>query len=330
MAKRIPQLGTAVLIAAATLPFATPAASAAYPGAEGRIAFVRDGAIWTAAVDGSDQLELTHVGTAGQPVWSPDGERIAFAWQRRPRAETRYDIWTMAADGTDKRQVTAHPAFDSSPTWSPDGGWLAFSSDRDDIGRGNYDIYKIRPVANAVRTARRLTDVGGFESDGEPAWSPLGDVIAFRRASNPDQCSGCSSLEVWTVTPDSETETRLPIEHPRAHSPAWSPYGRRIAYTHGYQDDQGRYLFSNLYHVDAEGTDVRAVLEFANGSYQRAYTPAWSPDRGRRILYTYYADYEDGWVPSIWMIGSRGLGEPVQLIANGGDPDWQALPIGDA
>src|SRR4051794_33886107 len=36
------------------------------------------------------------------PVWSPDGKRIAFASDR----EGGLDIWTMAADGTDVQQLT--------------------------------------------------------------------------------------------------------------------------------------------------------------------------------------------------------------------------------
>jgi|SRR5919108_130498 Tol biopolymer transport system component len=301
-----------------------PPASAAYPGTEGRIAFVRDGAIWTAAANGSDQVQLTRIGVASSPVWSPDGERIAFGWLRLSSG-TRTDIWTMAADGSDKRQITAHVAADSSPTWSPDGRFLAFQSDRRDIGHGVGEIFKIRSSADAALRARRLTDGGDGGADIRPAWSPLGDVIAFNRTFNRDQCTGCSSYEVWTVTPDGTTEARVSIEHPRAESPAWSPFAKRIAFTYGVQDDQGRYVASNLYHVAPDGTDIRTLTAFVDGTFNRAFTPAWSPDHGRRILFTYYADYEEGWIPSIWRIGSRGLTEPVQLIANGEDPDWQPL-----
>lgn len=70
-----------------------------------------------------------------EPVWSPDGKLIAFSSNRsKPDPDATYDkdIWTVAADNTDKgshpTQVTTNPGEDSSPAWSPDGKWIAYST----------------------------------------------------------------------------------------------------------------------------------------------------------------------------------------------------------
>jgi dipeptidyl aminopeptidase/acylaminoacyl peptidase len=73
-----------------------------------------------------------------EPVWSPDGARIAFTSNRSlPDPDRSYnsDIWIVAADNQDKgallTRVTSNPGEDSQPAWSPDGGSIAYSSQLD-------------------------------------------------------------------------------------------------------------------------------------------------------------------------------------------------------
>jgi dipeptidyl aminopeptidase/acylaminoacyl peptidase len=70
-----------------------------------------------------------------QLAWSPDGKRLAFASNRSvPDPDATYDIniWTVAADNTDKgaklTQITTNPGEDVEPSWSPDGKWITYST----------------------------------------------------------------------------------------------------------------------------------------------------------------------------------------------------------
>ena len=73
----------------------------------------------------------------------------------------------MDADGGNQRNLTRHPAFESSPDWSPDGQQIAFSSDRD----GKLNIYVMAADGSNVK---QLTDLK-FAS--RPKWSPDGRQI---------------------------------------------------------------------------------------------------------------------------------------------------------
>ncbi|HEX2294673.1 MAG TPA: hypothetical protein VHN37_05125 [Actinomycetota bacterium] len=103
------------------------------------------------------------------PVWSPDGSRIAFARGRDDGA----DLYTMAADGSDVRQLTSVDGYALLPRWSPDGTEIAFTVIVD------VENFHTRLGVVDVETGetRLLTDVeaGGILPD----WSPDGGRIAF-------------------------------------------------------------------------------------------------------------------------------------------------------
>lgn len=103
------------------------------------------------------------------PVWSPDGSRIAFARQRDGGA----DLFTVAPDGSGEQRVTDLDGYALLPRWSPDGSEIAFTLLVDD-----QDFHTRLAVVDVATGAERLlTDVatGGIFPD----WSPDGSRIAF-------------------------------------------------------------------------------------------------------------------------------------------------------
>ncbi|MFP4205848.1 MAG: TolB family protein [Spirochaetaceae bacterium] len=77
------------------------------------------------------------------PVYSPDGSRIAFVATHDGDAE----IYVADADGTNVTKLTDNEATDASPRWSPDGSRIIFVSDRE----GDFNIYTMKPDGSDLR-----------------------------------------------------------------------------------------------------------------------------------------------------------------------------------
>jgi TolB protein len=83
--------------------------------------------------DGSNVQPLTDGGYATSPSWSPNGQAIAFAWDRKygPGAPGGQDIYVM--DVTTKRwvQLTHDSGRCDFPSWSPDGRHIVYANSPD-------------------------------------------------------------------------------------------------------------------------------------------------------------------------------------------------------
>jgi TolB protein len=90
----------------ATIVFAAQAAGA------------RAAQIWTVGADGTGARLLTEgEATNFEPAISPDGGTIAFTSTR----DGNYEIYLMAADGSQQRNVSRSPQKETHPAWFPDG-----------------------------------------------------------------------------------------------------------------------------------------------------------------------------------------------------------------
>ena len=100
--------------------------------------------------------------------WSPDGRRIAYAWNR----DGNFDIWVQTIDGGEPTRVTSSPADETQPAWSPNGQRLVFRSEDDGGGLFTVDVQG-GPVRRIAPYGRR------------PAWMPNGREVVFVDSDSP-------------------------------------------------------------------------------------------------------------------------------------------------
>jgi TolB protein len=104
--------------------------------------------------------QLTDFGRVSyDPVWSPDGGKIAFVSQFHDSD----DIWVSDPDGNNMRNLTPNTwEWDKHPTFSPDGRQIAFWSNRDGVRR----LYIMDADGRNVRNISGKTDY----DEWEPIW----------------------------------------------------------------------------------------------------------------------------------------------------------------
>jgi Tol biopolymer transport system component len=182
-------------------PDATQIAYSAPGEGEFRQIFVMD-------ADGSNRRQLTSLdGNAGEPAWSPDGERIVYLASPVGQGD-RLEIIDIGSMGTSRLPSRADQPSVSVPSWSPDGRSIVFNAT---TAAGD----------NLVRTVDLATgdDQTVARNAVLPAWSPTDDVIAF---------DTYSSARLTLVRADGTGRRTIgPVWSLHAN---WSPDGTRIAF----------------------------------------------------------------------------------------------------
>ena len=256
----------------------TQVAKAAFPGANGRIAFTLQEYIVVQRFPGSgetfpelvwSQIETVLPSGRGlrplracppggcfdsDAVWSPDGKRLAFF--------TGAGLAVIDQDGKRLEPIRipstigAVQVAEPEVTWSPNGRRLLFVA-----GRMPGLIPHLYAVAVDGTGLRQITSM----CSDEPAWSVTG-TIAFRAA--------CQRPGIWTMRLNGSQLRRVLYNRywPPVY-PDWSPDGRELAYT-GAVSDAGQ----NIYVCTATGQHIHR-LTTALGTQ-----PAWSPN-GKYIAF---------------------------------------------
>jgi Tol biopolymer transport system component len=241
-----------------------------------KILFAREFDLYIMQADGGGRVLVAPGSAEGSGYnWSPDGRMIAFTHSDFVGDEFIQELWVMSADGTGQLRLAAEG---SGPSWSPDSRRIAYESG------GQIRVINVDGSGDARLTNQRF---GAFQ----PAWSPLGDRIAFLTATDepPDRPA---DRHIFLMNPDGSALEDLSRGRGDDERPTWSPDGSKIAF-----------LFSE----GGEGSEVGIMSPDGSGRTNLTRTPgfdfdpAWSPD-GSRIVFSRSED--DG--SEIYVMNSDG------------------------
>lgn len=126
-----------------------------------QIAFTYKGDIYKVATTGGDAVRLTtHSAYDNKPIWSPDGEKIAFVSDRNGG---NIDIYIMSSKGGVAKQLTSHSANETLQTFTPDGKHILFTAHYQD------------PAQSAIFPTARLNEMYQVPVDG----GQVEQILAF-------------------------------------------------------------------------------------------------------------------------------------------------------
>ena len=222
---------------------------------------------------------------AAHPEWNPEMGDVAAAGLASALAGSEIGVsygGRMASEGFEEGVYSMDPVtVPMSPP--PEVGQIAFVRD----GR-------IYVVGTHGGIPAQLTT---GPMDGDPAWSPDGSKIAFRRAGN-------SSPGIYVMDADGANlvlRTVAESDSGYRYSPTWTPDGQWVAFS--CSPPGATIVEPAICKVRSAGPDTARVLVYAQGQGQ-LYDPSFSPD-GRTIAYTSDWNAFD-FSFDIWTVNSDG------------------------
>jgi serine/threonine protein kinase len=184
--------------------------------------------LWLGDLGSGRLTPLVVEGECTFPIWSPNGQRVAFWWVK----EGRWSLAVQSADGTTPPQVLVTDRLVPS-SFTPDGGLIASVSSGGDI-----------LMVSAEK--EQATPQPLFQTSHVEMWpdlSPDGRWLAYgSNVGHPER------FDVW-VRPYPGPGEAVPIDE--GGSPAWAQNGRELLYVSG---------------TDPTGKGRMMAVDFAPGS----------------------------------------------------------------
>ena len=250
--------------------------------AQTRIAFVRDGRVWTVDSDGWGANPITPRGLS--PKWFPNGRAIVY---NILEDNAQPLMITDLATGAQRTLSSQHGSQDYGGAVTPDGKDVIFARTTGDAT----DIFKISVLGGG--TAQRLT-AGRGRASVSPFPSPDGKRMVFSSDRSGHQ-------EVYTADIDGTNVELLTQggygEKDWRDNPEWSPDGRMVAYQAG--TVRGSF---QIYTINVRDQSTKQVT-----SDGRNDDPSWAPDSRHLVVTSWRTGTPQLWVVDVQSGKSRQL-----------------------
>jgi tricorn protease len=216
---------------------------------ERHVAFIYADDLWVADLDGKNVRRLTtDPGIETHPVFSPDGQTIAFTAEY----DGNLDVFTIPVTGGSPKRLTSHPTPDVVRGWTPDGSAVLFSSPRSASNNRHSQLFTV-PATGGMPTQLPIPYAA------EANFSPDGDYVAYCPLSDrSDQWKhyrGGSHGRIWVYRQKDHAVEEIPQPQGGCNdlSPQW--VGKTIFFR---SDRNGEY---NLFGYDPVAKKVRQLTE---------------------------------------------------------------------
>lgn len=228
------------------------------------IVFVYAGDLWIVPREGGEARHLTTgVGEETNPVFSPDGQTVAFTGQY----DGNVDVYTVPATGGVPKRLTWHPGADLVVGWANDGKRILFAS-----GRTSYSF------------APRLFTIpmeGGTLPEEVPlpmaergSFSPDGAFIAYEPLTQwqPDwkRYRGGQMDYLWIAKLSDSTIEKIPRDKSNDRYPMW--VGDKVYFL---SDRDGGYT---LYSYDTKTKQVAQAIKNSGLDFKTASAYTGGPN----------------------------------------------------
>lgn len=224
------------------------------------IVFCYKGDIYKVAATGGRAVQLTtQESYECSPVWSPDGQQIAFASQRNGN----FDVYVMSAQGGTARRLTFNSNTEMPSAFTPDGQYILFSASiQDPAASALFPTSAMTELYRVPTTGGRTEQVLGtpaeavsFDASGKHLYYQ--DRKGFEDEWRKHHTSSITR-DIWVYDTENGRHTNLTARDGEDRNPVLSPDGRKLYFLS--ERNGGSF---NVYAFPIEHPqDVKAVTDF--------------------------------------------------------------------
>ncbi len=292
-----------------------------------KISAEEDG-LWVIPALGGTPVKVSDLGGKawGPPIWSPDGDIIAFLREPKsdgeckeillvPLSETgkpsappkRIELsleaslnlagWTndnkigIFMLSPELQAIYTIPSMGGKATQVTPADGLAFSASWSPDGKRIYLTYNDKLSSISTEGGKiSAIPINGMDSKNWVNVSPDGKKLLFTGTKE-----GVAGIHIWTVPIEGGKPIQVTLSPLYDSYPCWSPDGKIISFWRQEMTTDGNSVKTSLCLISAEGSDVRVLVTDADKLKSGPNSMCWSSDSKSIVYYC----YEDGKIKTV-------------------------------